>query len=215
MATPFISIKQHRSSSALLRSLYLPAIALVIFCTGCATTSKQSGQDDANNGIKVVENRSVDLSIRRKFDNALELLRDQQYEQAIVLLNEVANGTQNNSAPYINLGIAYTKTGQNELAEASFQKALAINPNHPAALNEMGIFYRSIGRFEDARLLYERVVNKYPEFMPARRNYGILCDLYLNDVNCALEQYEAYSEANPEDETVKIWIATLRQKQVR
>nr|WP_237457364.1 tetratricopeptide repeat protein [Pseudomaricurvus sp. HS19] len=139
-------------------------------------------------------------------------MKVEQYTQAITILERVAKQTPNNSAPYINLAIAYSRLDKNEQAEASFQQALAINPNHPVALNEMALFYRGQGRFQEARQLYEKVVARYPEYMPARMNFGILCDLYLNDTPCAIREYEAYSEAHPEDETVKLWVATLRRK---
>ena len=52
----------------------------------------------------------------------------------------------------------------------------------------------------------------FPDYLPARRNLGILCDLYLNDPACALKQFEIYSEAMPGDAQVKIWIAELRMR---
>ena len=190
--------------------LILSIVALLLY--GCATSTQKSGLNYNNNSIYLVENRSIDLNDRRNFDEATELLKQERYDEAIELLKQVASNTPNNSAPYINLGIAYLRTERPELAETNFTKALEINPEHPVAINEFAVFYRETGRFGEARNLYERVVAKYPEFMPARRNYGILCELYLNDVPCALEQYEAYSKANPDDENIKIWIATLRQK---
>ena len=99
-----------------------------------------------------------------------------------------------------------------DLAEENLKHALEINPDHPVALNETALIYRRTGKYLEARELYERLVQKYPEFMPARKNFGILCDLYLNDAPCAIEQYEIYSEANPKDDDVKLWITTLKQK---
>lgn len=186
---------------------------LSLFMTGCVTAPEKKVKDDkASQGIYFVENQSVDEQVRKEFAAAVTLLKAEQYPQAIDLLKKVIQGSQNNSAPYINIAMAYEKTGELEKAEENLKHALEINPDHPVANNEYALLYRRTGRYSEARQLYERVVTKYPDYMPARKNYGILCEIYLNDAPCAVEQYEAYSEANPEDEDVKLWITTLKRK---
>ena len=67
----------------------------------------------------------------------------------------------------------------------------------------------------EAREIYEQTLKRYPTFLPARKNLGILCDIYLRDLKCALTQYRTYSAAVPNDETVKIWIADLEKRQAQ
>ena len=190
----------------------LSLLLLPCLLMACAPTAQKPASNGEADSIYFTENRSIDLSVRREFAQAVELMKAEQYAQSITLMEKVAKQTPDNSAPYINLAIAYSRLGKNEQAESNYQKALAINPNHPVALNEMALFFRGQGRFQEARGLYEKVVARYPEYMPARMNYGILCDLYLNDTACAIREYEAYSEAHPEDESVKLWVATLKRK---
>ena len=52
----------------------------------------------------------------------------------------------------------------------------------------------------------------FPDYLPIHKNLGILCDLYLNDPECALKQFEIYSERMPADAQVKIWIAEVRTR---
>lgn len=192
-----------------LYSVLLIAFALIVSGCAPAPTKKETKPVD---GIYFEENASVDPGVRKEFAAAINLLHEEKYQEGIKLLKEVIKGSQNNSAPYINIAIAYGKLGDDEKAEENLKQALEINPEHPVANNEYALLYRRTGRFAEARQLYEKVIKQYPDFMPARKNLGILCDLYLNDAPCALEQYEIYSKAYPDDKDMKIWIAGLKQR---
>jgi Flp pilus assembly protein TadD len=106
--------------------------------------------------------------------------------------------------------MAYMHIGNPEMAEQHLKTALEMVPHHPVASNEYGLLLRKAGRFTEAREVYEKALADFPDYLPVRRNLGILCDLYLNDPECALKQFEIYREGMPEDEKVKIWIAELR-----
>lgn len=178
---------------------------------GADASDKASQDKQESNTISFYENRSIDRAVREDFEEALALLRKQKYPEAIKLLQKVTQKSQN-SAPYVNMALAYEITGEFGLAEDNLKRALAINPDHPVTMNEYGLLLRRTGRFAEARKLYEGLLVKHPSFMPARKNLGVLCELYLNDLRCALEQYDAYNRALPDDEEVKLWIVGLKQK---
>ncbi|WP_455202321.1 tetratricopeptide repeat protein [Kaarinaea lacus] len=162
--------------------------------------------------IEVSENFGVDPEIRSEFNQAVALLNEEKYSEAIKLLKAVSGKTSKFSAPYINLGIAYARTGELEKAEENFKKALEVSKQHPVAHNELGLIYRKTGRYVEARQLYETLLTMYPDFLPARKNLGVLCDIYIQDLNCALEQYEEYLKGIPDDEKVKIWVADVKSR---
>lgn len=143
------------------------------------------------------------------FETAVSLLENESYAAAITLLETVVSESPGVSAPYINLAMAYRRTGQLQAAEEHLQTALQLVPEHPVASNEYGLLLRQAGRFQKAREVYEAGLEAFPEYLPLRRNLGILCELYLDDPACALEQYTLYGDGRPQDEDVQLWIADL------
>ena len=185
--------------------------SLIILMAACATT-KKSAVDQENQDIVITEEHGIDDDIKDKFTKAVEFMNDEEYEDAVVILEEVTHHTKKHSAPYVNLGIAYSALGNIEKAENNLLKALEINPDHPVTNNELGMIYRRKGQFEQARIAYEKVIKTYPLFLPARKNLGILCDLFMKDLICAIEQYEAYLKLVPEDKNVNIWLVDLKRR---
>lgn len=168
--------------------------------------------ENGREGFVITEVPPMDEALRRDFYRAVAMLKDEEYDEAIALLGKVIGKSPGVTAPYVDIAIAYQRTGRPELAEESLKTALELFPEHPAACNEYGLLYRRSGRFTEARAMYEKAIARFPDYYPARRNLGIVCDLYLNDPACALEHYEIYSEARPEDKQVKLWVADLRAR---
>jgi Flp pilus assembly protein TadD len=162
--------------------------------------------------IEITESYPVDPEVRDEFQKSVMLLKEEKYPEAIRLLKAVTGKASKFTGPHINLGIAYARTGELEKAEESLKKALELNANHPVASNEMGLVYRKTGRYAEARQLYEALLAMYPDYLPARKNLGVLCDIYIQDLSCAMEQYEAYLEGMPDDEKVKIWVADVKSR---
>lgn len=162
--------------------------------------------------IEITENFPVDPEIKQEFQQAVTLLKDEKYPEAIRLLRGVTGKTSKFTGPYIDLGIAYARSGDLEKAESSLKKALEHNPSHPVAANELGLVYRKTGRYKQARELYEKLLRQYPDFLPAHKNLGVLCDIYIQDLPCALEQYETYLKGIPDDKKVKIWVADVKSR---
>ncbi len=151
-------------------------------------------------------------AVRKDFDAAMAHIKAEEYDAGIELLTKVVKAVPTAPVPNINLALAYEKTGKMKQAEDSLQQALSADADNPVANNEMALLYRKTGRFTQARQLYEKILDKYPEFRVVHKNLGILCDLYMKDYACALKHYEYYSSVVQDDKSVKIWIADLQKR---
>ena len=209
-----------------MRKILIASIAIVgALMVGCNTTptratgaASETGQAaeparieiQEAVGFTIVEEAPINDAVRLDYDRAQNLLVQGRYEEGIELLEKVAEAAPTLSAPRIDLGIAYHELGELEAAEAHLHTALAINPAHPLALNELGIVYRKTARFALARQSYQAALDVYPGFHYARRNLAVLCDLYLADLECAVENYEAYMATVDSDDEAAMWLKNAR-----
>jgi len=201
-------------------------LIFVSFAAGCAvarpptskaiTESKPADKkkviahlEEGRTGFIITETPKSSTSWSTDFERAVALMQDDKEKEAMPILEEIVRQSPGVTAPYINLAMIYRHTDQFEQAEGLLQESLKLVPGHPVANNEYGLLLRQTGRFEEAREVYEATLLMFPEYLPVHRNLGILCELYLDDTACAVEQYTIYSKAKPDDETVALWIADL------
>jgi len=206
-------LKDNRSRNFLPRAAL--ALTGMLAVAGCAAPGSQrpaAVEMKDEHGFMITEEVRVSPEVRADFEQAMRLLEQEQYHQGLALLDKVTERAPEATAAHIDLGIAYRKVGELEQAEASIKRALRLNPRHPVAHNELGMLYRRMGRFNEARAHYQQALAVYPGFHYARRNLAVLCDIYLADLECALENYQLYAEAVPEDAEAAMWIADLRNR---
>ncbi|HEX7013387.1 MAG TPA: tetratricopeptide repeat protein [Steroidobacteraceae bacterium] len=117
------------------------------------------------------------------------------------------------SGALLNLGILHMKAGRLEEAEKALRAAIERNANNAMAFNQLGIVQRRLGRFSEADQSYQRALEIDPSYALAYLNLGVLCDLYLQQPERALEAYERYMElAGTPDTRVNGWITELRRR---
>jgi Flp pilus assembly protein TadD len=203
-----------------MKTKLIALVALSGVLAACATTApqpKQRAQIQVQEqvGFTISEPVSVSDAVRADYDRALFLLEQGQLDDGIAVLETVVANAPDVSGPRIDLGIAWHRKGDLAAAEQHLLGALELNPDHPVVHNELGIIYRKTGRFAEARRSYEAALAIYPGYHHARRNLGVLCDLYLADLECALESYQAYLQTVPEDAQASMWIADLQNRMGR
>ena len=202
-----------------LRMAYVAVALAPVLLVGCATMSEKGSKAPAARveveeavGFTITQDIRIEASLQEDYESAVSLLDRGQLVLGIELLKTVVAEAPQSSAARIDLGIAYHRTGDLEAAEEALLAGLELSANHPIAHNELGIIYRESGRFAEAKKSYEAALAVYPGFHFARRNLAVLCDIYLADLNCALENYEAYMATVPSDDEATIWIADLKQR---
>lgn len=196
----------------------LVALSISFVIGACATTAPVAPPPESNVavqeevGFTITEEAPVNGELRADYEVALLYLEQGRLDEGIAILEGVAAAAPNLSAPRIDLGIAQHRSGDLEAAESNLLLAIEANAEQPVAHNELGIIYRKTGRFQEARRSYEKALAIYPGFHYARRNLAVLCDLYLADLECALENYEAYMTTVPSDDEASMWISDLRYR---
>ncbi len=203
----------------------LSLAVMIMILAGCAAGAKVTSKpaetatfkgpsverlSDGQQGFVIHDNPIMDVLSREEFDRAATLLNDGKNDKAIDLFTKVIERSPGVTAPHIDIAVAYLRTGQTGSAEEHLKTALGLFPGHPVASNEYGLLLRRAGRFKEAREVYLKAIARFPEYLPVHKNLGILCDLYMDDPECALHELETYAAGAPADTQVKTWIAELK-----
>ena len=113
------------------------------------------------------------------------------------------------------LGQAWKGKGQHEKAKTEMLQSLAIRPNNPEVLNNLGTVYTELGDKANALASFEKTVILRPNYAIARYN---LAEAYEpTNPKRALSEYETYLalvEGNP-DEASRISLVQQRVKALK
>jgi Flp pilus assembly protein TadD len=188
---------------AVVGKYYLAAfvILLPVLATGCTATQNIK---TSTNMAKPAEN------ITLLHQQAVTLMQQDKWQEAVQSYEIITAQQDKLSGPWLNLGIAYIKTGNSKSAETALKKSLDINPENIEAYNQLGILYRRSGRLKEAAFIYESALKVAPDNTNIHWNLGILHDRYLPDARKALFHYQRYQQLTGSDNAqLQAWINKL------
>ena len=191
---------------------YISVLIISITLLSCAGGGDVKQDEAVSYQKKTISHLDIGSDVEDDFQSAIVLMQQDQNAQAVSVLKSVIEREKRLPAPYVNIAIAYNRLGDTTAAEENLISALKLDIGHPVANNELGLLYRKSGKFKAARTAYENAIKQHPEYLPAIRNLGVLCDLYLHDYECALQQFEDYLELEPDDKTVSIWVVDVKRR---
>jgi len=176
-------------------------ILLPVLAGGCTTTP----------GINApVSTAKPTANVAALHQQAVALMQQEKWQEAVQAYENITALQDNLSGPWLNLGIAYIKTGDSVSAEAAFKKSIDMNPGNIEAYNQLGILYRRSNRLKEAGFIYESALKLAPDNTNIHWNLGILHDKYFPDARKALFHYQRYQQlTSSKDAQLQAWINKL------
>jgi tetratricopeptide (TPR) repeat protein len=196
--------------------LRLTLLGLALAVSGCASNGPAS--DGADSG-RTAQPAQVDPRAAEVPPEALTM-----YEQAVAVMasgdsvdaelrfKEFVLRYRSFPGAYVNLAIIHANNDDYENARMAVDAALALDPEYPPALNQLGMLLRRNGNFLEAEAAYLKAVTAKPDYALAHYNLGVLNELYLQRLDSALQHFERYQEIVGGDEQVEKWITDLQRR---
>jgi tetratricopeptide (TPR) repeat protein len=192
--------------------------ATIVVVAGCASSGpktadgRQSGPAEvAQDGVEQVL-PEIPPQALTMFEQAISIMASGDFVDAELRLKEFLLQYPGYPGAHVNLAIIHSQNGNDQAAQDSVDRALALDPSHPAALNQQGMLLRRNGKFLEAEAAYLKAVTSSPDYALAHYNLGVLNELYLQRLDVALKHFEDYQQIVGNDKQVEKWIADLTRR---
>ena len=201
------------------RTSPVAGLLLLLAVAGCGGSGavRQSDQPERRaGGAEPAEARSAMPGIppeaQTLFEQATAVMAAGDFVDAELRFEEFVLQYPDYPGAYVNLAIIHANNENDERTRAALDSALALDPGHPAALNQLGMLLRRNGHFLEAEAAYLKAVTVSPDYALAHYNLGVLNELYLQRLEAALHHFEIYQGLVGEDKQVEKWITDLRRR---
>ena len=181
-----------------------------------ATTAPETAPPALQPNPYLQSKTRVSKQTLKQFDQALELMRQQHWQEARPVLLGLTATEPKLSGPWANLGIVYRELGEQDQALEAFAQAITLNPDNYDAYSQLAVLHRQRGEFEQAEAYYQDILERWADHQGAHKGLGILYDLYMGKLELALPHYERAYEISQitgqEDRALKGWVADSRRR---
>jgi len=128
---------------------------------------------------------------------SLTALRNRDWRDEFTLWGDAAEKCPTCPTPPINIGLAHLRRGETTAAAASFDRALALAPDHFDALSNRGVIHLRAREYARAAEHFRRALERSPRRLDAALNLT-LAELGLGDASGAAARLEPFTAAYPD-----------------
>lgn len=103
--------------------------------------------------------------------------------------------------------------GRKGAAVEAWKKAVELDPTNAVTVNNLALVLKDQYRFSEAATLLEKGITHSPDVAELHYNLAVISELYLLDLETALDHYSRYRTLTEEDDQrVAGWIADLERR---
>lgn len=154
----------------------------------------------------------LDAALREPFQQAKQLMQNEDYQAALMLLQPLAQQVPDAAGVQYNLALCYWQLQQVEPARQQLTALIERQPDYVEAANLLGIMARQAGNFNQARRHWLDALAHKQDFASAHKNLGFLYELYLAKPEQARYHYQQYQQITA-DPMAEAWLSLLEQQE--
>lgn len=198
----------------LTKRTFFVTVIFALALTGCSQqpTLNPSTLKHDNPYLKAVP--PIPPTAQSAFDNAVVSIKKGKLNAAKETLLLLKANHPNLSGVYLNLALIAKRQGKLDEAKRLFLETTRVNALNYEAFNQLALLHREAGKFKQAETAYQQGLAIWGGNPDIHYNLAILYDLYLNQIDSALEHYKLYQTLIEEpDKQVTVWISALERRQ--
>ena len=131
-------------------------------------------------------------AVSQTAENVEALILNEQLDQALTLADQLLLDDNSNRRLLLQKGVILTRLDLLDQAEAHYLGLIALMPDSPEPMNNLGAIYQLQGRLGKAVRQLNETIKAFPNFMAAYENLG---DTYIQ---IAVHQYRNGLKLNPD-----------------
>lgn len=134
-------------------------------------------------------------------------------DKALGYYKEIESMDPSNPLLHYNIGILLYRSGEYEEALEHFDTAVAYGRKDVRTLSARAQVLLKLRRYEDALDAFEELKLMAPKDPLPYRNAGVIYEMYLGDMQKALDNYNAYIDMKGNDAgDVKVWVEVVKAR---
>ncbi len=188
-------------------------LTVLLLISGCSSQPSPAPQTTAppTPATQVPQEKKAQIVDPAMYQQGLDALALNDLAGARKIFQQFIQNNPQLSGAYLNLALIDYRQENYQQAEKLLDIALSLNPEQPVAFHLKGLIDQQQGRIKQARDSFLRAIELKPDYMNAHYNLALLYDIYLQEIELAIQHYNLYLDLNTEkDAATREWINHLK-----